>query len=103
MAKATSRLSRLVSEASTTASDPVAVKPKLPPIDTDRVRDVSVSVYKARLGKKDAAKMIEEDGEEKLRKRAGIYDPLTVAYFTALGVEIPRVTGVSLFGGNPDN
>ena len=47
--------------------------------------------------------VLEEDGAEKLRKRAGIYDPLTVAYFTALGVEIPRVTGVSLFGGSPDN
>lgn len=97
MAHAPSRLRRLVSETVTSTDDPAATKQKLAPIDTERVRDISVQIYKARLGRKDTEEMIANDGHEKLRKRAAIYDALTIAYHTALGIEIPRVT-VSLFG-----
>jgi hypothetical protein len=48
------------------------------------VRDVSVAVYKTRLGTDDAAGMIAKHGEAGLRKRAGSLDPLTRAYLQAL-------------------
>jgi hypothetical protein len=95
MATKTSRLRALVNQAPEDAKP--APKAKIPPIDQERIRDVSLHVYQARLGHKDAAQMLERDGIEKMRSRAGIYDGLTVAYFQALGIEVPRVT-VTLMG-----
>jgi hypothetical protein len=70
-----------------------------PPIDQERVRDISVIVYKARLGRRDTAVMIEtQGGEKKLRERAAFYDPMTLAYFQAFDLPIPRLT-ISLLGG----
>lgn len=98
MAKA-SRLRALVNDAPPTppAKTIKAPKPQLAPVDTEKIRDVSLEVYKARLGPKDAAAMLENDGIEKMRKRAGIYDPLTMAYHAAFGIEVPRLT-ISLLG-----
>lgn len=50
------------------------------------VRDVSEAVYRDRLSSDDLAKMLSKDGAEKVRERAGAYDPLTRAYMRALGV-----------------
>jgi hypothetical protein len=52
--------------------------------DPDLVRNISVKVYTARLGR-DAAKMLGEVGEEKFSERAGAYDALTRAYLRAIG------------------
>jgi hypothetical protein len=95
MATKTSRLRALVNEPQ--AATEAAPKAKPAPIDQERIRDISLAVYQTRLGRKDAAAMLENDGIEKMRKRAAIYDPLTIAYFSALGVEIPRLT-ISLLG-----
>ena len=53
------------------------------------IRDLSEKVYRSRLGARDAASMIEKDRDsgEKLRSRAGSYDPLTRAYLDAIGIE----------------
>jgi hypothetical protein len=85
--------------ASSSRLQPVA---KLPPIDNEKVRDVSVLIYKNRLGRTDTEKMLKADGPEKLRKRAGIYDPLTVAYMTALNVPVPRLR-TGLLGDDDEN
>lgn len=46
------------------------------------VRDLSVAVYKLRLGPTSLERMLEKDGDDgtKLRRRAGSYDPLSRAY-----------------------
>lgn len=66
------------------APEPVVSEPAPPePVvsDADRVRDISVAVYRHRLG--DGGKrMVEEDGDDgtKLRARAIVYDSLTRSY-----------------------
>jgi hypothetical protein len=55
------------------------------PHDLDRTRDISVAVYKLRLGLADTEQMLAKDGPEKLRQRAASYDALTRAYLTAIG------------------
>ena len=54
--------------------------------DPEYVRDISVAVYKDRLGEIDTASMLEADADNgaKLRGRAGSYDPLTRAYLRVL-------------------
>lgn len=59
------------------------------PHSADRTRDISVGVYKLRLGRVDAAKMLAEIGPEKLRQRAACYDALTRAYLTVLTIIEP--------------
>jgi hypothetical protein len=67
--------------------------------DPERVRDVSVAVYKLRLedasggGNGAVARMLKKDGDggKKLRNRARAYDPLTKAYVTVLGVDFPTI------------
>jgi len=66
---------------------------KAPPLDATRIRDIAEAVYRDRLGPRDTARMIAEDGDngEKLRARAACYGPLVVPFCRALGVEVPRV------------
>lgn len=70
---------------------PSKAKPKVhisPPPDytPEYVTDVSEAIYRARLGPKDVAQMIEADGDggQKLRNRARAYDPLTRDYLKLL-------------------
>jgi hypothetical protein len=64
----------------------------VPEFDPVLVRDISEAVYKDRVDDgghkkyKDHLAMIAKDGDngEKLRERAGSYDPLTVTYLRAL-------------------
>lgn len=60
--------------------------PKEP--DAKRVRDISVAVYKERLGPTETASMLENDGDggAKLRHRAASYDSLTRSYMKAMGL-----------------
>lgn len=68
-------------------------------LDPDRVRDLSVEVYKRRLedssggGSGAVERMLENDadGGKKLRLRAASYDSLSRAYVEALDVDFPRV------------
>lgn len=60
--------------------------------DRQKVRDISVEVYKARLddaspGSAERMLTKDADGGAKLRERAGSYDPLTRHYMRALGVK----------------
>lgn len=60
-------------------------------VDPERVRDVSVEVYKARLEDNRAgavARMLEKDGDDgkALRGRAASYDALTRVYMRVLNV-----------------
>lgn len=60
--------------------------------DREKVRNVSVEVYKARLEDASpggAARMLAKDADDgaRLRERAGSYDPLTRHYMRALGVK----------------
>lgn len=55
--------------------------------NNDRVRDVSVEVYKMQLGADDTKRMLEKDGAKKLRERAGAYDELTKKYLVALNLK----------------
>lgn len=69
-----------------------------PTFHPDYIRGISEEVYRFRLEQDCAgnvARMIEkdEDGGEKLRNRAGAYDPLTRAYLKVLGFE-PQLTPV---------
>jgi hypothetical protein len=52
--------------------------------DPDLVRNISVKVYTARLGR-DAKEMLAKVGPEKFSERAGAYDALTRAYLRAIG------------------
>lgn len=67
-------------------------KPKIAPVDDDRIKDIAEAVYRARLGERDVARMIADDKDngEKLRSRAQSYAPLVIPFCKALGVEIPR-------------
>lgn len=51
----------------------------------EEIRDVSVEVYKKRLGDDDTRRMLEKDsdGGAKLKNRAASYDGLTRAYLDA--------------------
>ena len=62
------------------------------PFDPDAVRDVSVAVYKSRLGADDTRRMLEKDADDgtMLRERARAYDALTRCYLTILTA---RMTG----------
>jgi hypothetical protein len=68
----------------------MTTKEKLPPIDVDKIRDVSEKVYRARLSGDDAAKM-EAERPGSVRRNAGCMDVLTRVYMEALGIELPRV------------
>lgn len=54
----------------------------------EKIRDISLAVYKIRLGNADVGRMLEKDadGGKKLRTRAGSYDILTRAYLEVLGL-----------------
>ena len=61
-----------------------------PTFDPTYIRDLSEQAYRYRLEQDcegNVARMIEkdEDNGEKLRNRAGAYDPLTRAYLEVLG------------------
>jgi len=55
----------------------------------ERIRDISVRIYKILLGPGEAERMIEKDkdGGKKLRGRAAIYDKHTIAYLEVLGLK----------------
>lgn len=60
------------------------------PKKTDqKVRDISVAIYKMRLGERDTARMLakDADGGAKLRERAKAYDILTRCYMKVLKTE----------------
>lgn len=54
------------------------------------VRDVSVQVYRLRLGEKDADAMIQEKGEKYFRNAAGSLDTITRCYLDVL-MEVAEV------------
>jgi len=61
-----------------------------PTFDPAYIRDLSEKVYRIRLeqecaGNVDRMLAKDEDGGEKLRNRAGQYDPLTRVYLEVLG------------------
>ena len=63
-----------------------------PTFDPEYIRDISEKAYRIRLDQDCASnvdRMIEKDGDDgqKLRNRAGAYDPLTRAYLKVLGFE----------------
>jgi len=68
-------------------------------LDPERVRDLSVKVYKMLLdapnggGPGATVRMLDKDndGGKKLRGRAGSYDPISRAYIEALGVKFPMI------------
>ena len=69
----------------------MAREPK-PTFDPTFIRDISERTYRVRLEQDcegNVARLIEtdKDGGEKLRNRAGAYDPLTRAYLKVLGFE----------------
>lgn len=61
-------------------------KEKTPTFNAEYVRDISVEVYKERLGKKDTERLISDPdkGPEYLRKNAQFYDPQVVACLRAV-------------------
>lgn len=66
--------------------------PPKPTFDLAYIRDLSEQVYRMRLDQDcegNVERMIakDEDSGEKLRNRAGAYDPLTRAYLKVLGFE----------------
>lgn len=69
-----------------------SAKERKPTFDPEYIRDISEKVYRVRLEQDchgNVERMIakDEDGGEKLRNRAGAYDPLTRAYLKVLGFE----------------
>jgi len=67
----------------------------------DRVREISIAVYKLRLEAGNAGaveRMLKKDGDEgqKLSGRAAAYDPLTRAYLKVL--ESPALTSANREG-----
>ena len=58
--------------------------------DAELVRDISVEVYKERLGPANLTKMLEERGADVLRANAGSYDGLTRAYLRAFRNILPE-------------
>lgn len=71
----------------------MAEKPKIAPVDSNRIKDIAEAVYRDRLGERDVARMIadDEDNGEKLRGRAQSYASLVIPFCKALGVEVPRL------------
>jgi hypothetical protein len=75
-----------------------AATEKLLPVDMEAIRDISLAVYTARLGDKEAAslraKRDEEhgDGDAYIRRCAGSLDTFTRVYLQVLGVPLPRMT-----------
>lgn len=71
----------------------------LPPVDREKIRDISEAVYRLGLGPKDTASMIAKDGgtPDKLRRRAAAFDRLTTEYLTVLGIPLPRIERAGLF------
>jgi hypothetical protein len=68
-----------------------------PTFDPEYIRDISEKTYRLRLEQDspgNVERMItkDEDQGQKLRNRAGAYDPLTRAYLKVLGFEPPAVT-----------
>lgn len=66
----------------------IPLKQSAAPALTDaQIRDISVLIYKKRLGPDSTRRMLEKDNDDgkKLRERAGSYDPLTRAYVSILG------------------
>ncbi len=63
------------------------------PFTPEQVRDISESVYRAKLEADNSPgavdRMLEKDGDggKKLRSRAGAYDALTRCYLTVLGLQ----------------
>lgn len=57
----------------------------------DEIRDISLAVYKIRLGPAAVERVLERDGDggKKLRKQAESYDVLTWAYLEVLGLHKP--------------
>lgn len=80
----------------------MAREPK-PTFDPIYIRDISERTYRLRL-EQDCAGNVErmitkdEDSGEKLRNRAGAYDPLTRAYLKVLGFE-PSAPNADHLGG----
>lgn len=75
--------------------------------DAEYIRDLSEQVYRLTLvrdnGEGSPERMIarDEDNGEKLRSRAGAYDPLTRVYLKVLGFEPPAIAfhdGVTMGG-----
>lgn len=71
----------------------MAREPK-PTFDPEYIRDLSEKVYRIRLDQEcdgNVERMIakDEDQGQKLRNRAGQYDPLTRAYLDVLGFTPP--------------
>ena len=70
-----------------------------PTFDANYIRDLSEKVYRLTLvrdnGEGSPERMIakDEDNGEKLRNRAGAYDPLTRIYLKVLGFEPPALSG----------
>lgn len=67
-------------------------KERKPTFDPEYIRDISEQAYRLRLEQDNSGnveRMIakDEDDGEKLRNRAGAYDPLTRAYLKVLGFE----------------
>ncbi len=61
----------------------------------EKIRDISETVYRLRLGDEDVARMSKKDADngEKMRERAASYDTLTRAYLQVLGLMAPPVRG----------
>lgn len=59
-------------------------QPKGQAFDPEYVRDLSVEVYKERLGTDGAKRMLEEDGPEKIRRNSQLYDPQVIATLRAI-------------------
>lgn len=69
-----------------------------PTFDPEYIRDISERTYRLRLeqdspGNVDRMIGKDKDGGEKLRNRAGAYDPLTRAYLSVLGFEPTLASG----------
>ena len=84
--------------------DDTPKKPKREPkptFDPEYIRDLSEKVYRLALvrdnGEGSPERMIanDEDSGEKLRNRAGAYDPLTRIYLKVLGFEPPALPSQS--------
>lgn len=78
-------------------------RPAGPPRDNERIRDISLAVYKLKIGAPGVARMLaaDADGGMKLRNRAASYDNTTVCYLEALGLPVPRLTGDLLSQSDP--
>jgi hypothetical protein len=79
-----------------------------PTFDPEYIRDLSEAVYRITLvrdaGEGSPERMIakDEDNGEKLRNRAGAYDPLTRVYLKVLGFEPPAASSNVGLTESPD-